>query len=65
MDRSALHCWLKFGGRFAARPPAYQPWLDDYLDFLTAHRGLAASTRGLRIGEVVRLRLADVDWRRR
>lgn len=45
MYRSALHCWLKFCGRFTVRPPSYQQWLDDYLDFLTAHRGLAASTR--------------------
>jgi len=45
MYRAALHCWLKFWGRFAGRQPAYQSWLDDYLDFLTEHRGLAASTR--------------------
>lgn len=45
MYRSALHCWLRFRGRFAHRRPAFQGWLDDYLDFLSAHRGLVASTR--------------------
>lgn len=45
MYRSALHCWLRFCSRFSPRPPAFQRWLDDFLAFLSAHRGLAASTR--------------------
>ena len=44
MHRSALNNWLKFQGRFAPRPSAYQSWLNEYLDFLAAHRGLAEST---------------------
>lgn len=67
MYRSALHCWLKFCSRFAARPPAYQPWLNDYLDFLTAHRGLAASTRenyGWRLRHYLawQFRASRPDW---
>lgn len=45
MYRSALHCWLRFCNRFAPRPPAFQGWLDDFLAFLDAHRGLIPSTR--------------------
>jgi site-specific recombinase XerD len=57
MYRSALHCWLKFRGRFAQRAPAYHAWLDEYLDFLSTHRGLVASTRE-NYGTRVRLYLA-------
>jgi site-specific recombinase XerD len=45
MYRSALHCWLRFRGRFSPRPPAFQPWMDDFLAFLDSHRGLVESTR--------------------
>lgn len=67
MYRSALHCWLKFCGRFAGRPPAYQQWLDDYLEFLSAHRGLAASTRenyGGRLQQYLawQFRASRPDW---
>lgn len=67
MYRSALHCWLKFCGRFAGPRPAYQPWLDDYFDFLTVHRGLAASTqenygRRLRGYLAWQFRASRPDW---
>jgi hypothetical protein len=44
MHRAALHSWLRFQGRFAQRRPAYQRWLNEYLDFLTSHRGLVGTT---------------------
>ena len=54
MHRAAINSWLKFKGCFAGRRPAYQGWLSDFLDFLSTHRGLAASTR-----ENYRYRLID------
>jgi site-specific recombinase XerD len=44
--RRPLFQWLRFQGRFT--PPApqvgWQKWLDDYLDFLQVHRGVAFTT---------------------
>lgn len=67
MYRSALHCWLRFRGRFTPRPPAFQPWLDDFLIFLDTHRGLLASTRenyGTRLLHYLRwqFRRSPPDW---
>jgi len=44
--RKPLFHWLRFQGRFTQPTPAvgWQRWLDDYLDFLRSHRGVASYT---------------------
>ena len=45
--REGLQWWLKFHGRYHKPEPTY-PWcavLDDYIEFLKTHRGLADRTR--------------------
>lgn len=44
--RKPLRHWLRFHGRLARarRPSLWQPWLDDYLEFLRIHRGVGQST---------------------
>jgi len=44
--RKPLRHWLRFHGRLAraTRPVLWQPWLDDYLEFLRTHRGVGQST---------------------
>lgn len=44
--RAILHAWLRFYNRFerlSAQGP-WQPWVDDYLHFLEAHKGHVAGT---------------------
>ena len=65
--RAALNCWLKFQGRFAPRPAAYEGWLNEYLDFLATHRGLIGSTRdnyGARLRHYLawQFKAAKPDW---
>jgi len=69
--RAVLNGWLKFKGGFAKKknPTAHEPWLGDYLDFLTVHRGLKPSTRlsyGRTVGEylVWQFGSARPDWSR-
>ena len=44
--RKVLHHWLRFQGRYATphRAARWQPWLDDYRDFLQTHRGVGPCT---------------------
>ena len=44
--RKPLFQWLRFQGRFTPSipPVGWQEWLDDYLDFLRIHRGVAYTT---------------------
>jgi site-specific recombinase XerD len=45
--KSALNRWLKFNGRFlpASPPSRWQPWIDDYAQFLDRDRGLTPDAR--------------------
>jgi len=44
--RKPLSHWLRFQGRYTPSAPqvGWQRWLDDYLDFLRTHRGVAQTT---------------------
>jgi hypothetical protein len=44
--RKPLRHWLRFQGRLKKppRPAAWQPWLQDYLEFLRTHRGVGQAT---------------------
>ena len=44
--RKALFRWLRFQERYAkpVRLPLWQPWIEDYINFLRMHRGVGAST---------------------
>jgi site-specific recombinase XerD len=69
--RSALHRWLKTRGvaREAGPVAAWHHWLDQYIEFVTAHRGLSAN-RGRRHRYVAteflrwRFRANEANWDR-
>jgi integrase/recombinase XerD len=47
MARGTLHTWLRYVGRFERRdhPAGWQTWLDDYVSFMVADRGLPSISR--------------------